>query len=161
MSFKSGAGIFVALLAMVFFVIPGYAQKDVKPASETIICPVSGETVLKSEAAGPHVNNGETYYFCCNDCLTKFKAEPEKFTTKSHDVICGHVVDKNSAKKVTHNGTDYYFCSDSCVQSFEKDPGGAIEKYNKAAKEKCEKECNTNKAETGKKSGCCSTKKSS
>lgn len=159
MRFKLIVGIFVALFAIALVSNFSYAQKDVKPSEKTITCPVSGEKVLKSEAAGPYSYKGEDVYFCCNDCLEKFKADPEKFTTKAHDVVCGMTVDKKTAKKVTHNGEDYFFCSDNCVKTFQKDPAGQIEKFNKAAKEKCEGDCGDKKSETSKKDSCCTGEK--
>ena len=32
-----------------------------------------------ASATGKHVHKGETYHFCSNGCLTKFKADPEKY----------------------------------------------------------------------------------
>ena len=41
--------------------------------------PICGMTVDPQSAAGNHVHNGETYYFCSQHCLAKFKEDPEKF----------------------------------------------------------------------------------
>lgn len=38
--------------------------------------PVCGMTVLPETAAGSHVHEGKTYYFCATSCLTKFKNDP-------------------------------------------------------------------------------------
>ena len=32
-----------------------------------------------NSAAGSHVHNGQTYYFCSHHCLAKFKEDPERF----------------------------------------------------------------------------------
>ncbi len=156
---KIFVGIFAILFAVTLTANFSFAQKDANPAEETITCPVSGEKALKSEAAGPYKYEGKEYYFCCNNCLEKFKTDPEKYATHAHDVVCGMNVDKETAKKVTHEGEDYYFCSDHCVKAFKKDPAGQIEKFNKAAKEKCEKEHGDKKAAADKKDGCCSGEK--
>ena len=50
-----------------------------KAGSEKAIDPVCGMTVDPATAAGSHVHDGETYHFCSNGCLTKFKADPEKY----------------------------------------------------------------------------------
>jgi len=60
-----------------------YAQK----AEEMVTCPVSGETIKKSEAAGSHEYNGKTYYFCCPNCKEKFLENPEKYAKKKDAVI--------------------------------------------------------------------------
>lgn len=55
-----------------------YAQK----AEEMVTCPVSGETIKKSEASGSHEYKGKTYYFCCPNCKEKFLENPEKYAKK-------------------------------------------------------------------------------
>jgi Cu+-exporting ATPase len=59
-----------------------YAQK----AEEMVTCPVSGETIKKSEAAGSHEYNGKTYYFCCPNCQEKFLENPEKYAKQKGEV---------------------------------------------------------------------------
>jgi Cu+-exporting ATPase len=34
-------------------------------------------------AAASHEHDGQTYYFCCDSCLEKFRAEPEKYLERS------------------------------------------------------------------------------
>ncbi len=41
--------------------------------------PVCGMSVSPDTAAGKHDHKGETYYFCSNGCVQKFKADPEKY----------------------------------------------------------------------------------
>jgi len=41
--------------------------------------PVCGMTVNPQRAAGKHVHQGHTYYFCNVSCLRRFQAEPERF----------------------------------------------------------------------------------
>jgi len=43
------------------------------------IDPVCGMTVDPASAAGSHLHDGQTYFFCNPSCLERFKAEPEKF----------------------------------------------------------------------------------
>jgi P-type Cu+ transporter len=53
------------------------------PAPEHVqhaaIDPVCGMTVSPQTAAGSHVYQGTTYYFCARSCLERFKAAPETF----------------------------------------------------------------------------------
>ena len=44
--------------------------------------PVCGMIVDPHSAAGSHVHEGFTYYFCATRCLEKFKADPGKFLQK-------------------------------------------------------------------------------
>ncbi|HXK30845.1 MAG TPA: heavy metal translocating P-type ATPase [Candidatus Binatia bacterium] len=44
-----------------------------------MIDPICGMNVEPDSAAGSHVHNGQTYYFCSPHCLVKFKQDPEKF----------------------------------------------------------------------------------
>jgi len=51
--------------------------EDEKPLNN--ICPVSDE---EADQAVTYAYNGKTYAFCCNKCLNKFKADPEKYINK-------------------------------------------------------------------------------
>ena len=44
-----------------------------------MIDPICGMEVEPNTAAGSYVYNGQTYYFCSQHCLAKFKEDPEKF----------------------------------------------------------------------------------
>ena len=46
------------------------------PAAAGALDPVCGMTVQPETAAGSHVHEGKTYYFCATGCLTKFKNDP-------------------------------------------------------------------------------------
>ncbi len=54
-------------------------EEYLKDADEQVTCPVSGETIAKSDAAGSMEYEGKTYYFCCAGCQDKFKADPAKY----------------------------------------------------------------------------------
>jgi len=41
--------------------------------------PICGMNVDAEHSAGSHVYNNQTYYFCSQNCLAKFKEDPEKF----------------------------------------------------------------------------------
>jgi Cu+-exporting ATPase len=58
-----------------------------------MIDPICGMEVDSSKAAGKHVYNGETYYFCSHHCLAKFKEDPEKIlkSPASGHVAHGHL----------------------------------------------------------------------
>lgn len=53
------------------------AVEDGKPVNT--ICPVSGE---EADASITYAYNSKTYAFCCNKCLKKFKADPEKYMSR-------------------------------------------------------------------------------
>jgi len=56
------------------------AQPAGAPASgeDMASCPVLGTTMPKSQMI-PVEHEGKTYYMCCQDCVTKFKADPKKY----------------------------------------------------------------------------------
>lgn len=54
------------------------AQPAAAGKGETASCPVLGTTMPKAQMI-PLEYKGKTYYFCCSDCVTKFKANPEKY----------------------------------------------------------------------------------
>ena len=45
--------------------------------------PICGMTVNPENAAGKHEHNGQSYYFCSQNCLAKFKEDPEKITARA------------------------------------------------------------------------------
>ena len=162
MRFKSIIGILAVLLAITFISNLSFAQKDESKSEETITCPVSGETALKSEAAGPYTYNGTDYYFCCNGCVEKFKKDPETYLNKTTDIICGMSVDKRKAQKVSFEGKDYYFCSDNCAETFKKDPKANVMKAMQAAEkhdhgENCSGDSDKT-AKAGEAKACCGDK---
>ena len=81
----------VAVLLIAIVTIPGCKKKEAAPAaaalrkqvtSETVeqtICPVMGKAIDKKIYTE---YKGKKVYFCCKECLEKFKAEPEKYLSK-------------------------------------------------------------------------------
>ena len=61
-----------------------------------MIDPFCGMNVEPNSAAGSHVHNGQTYYFCSQHCLAKFKEDPEKFLNRPR---------RNTLCMVTNNHT--------------------------------------------------------
>ena len=53
------------------------AKSAKAPEKESLVCPVSGETIKAySEAAGYIDHEGVRYYTCCPDCLGKLRKDP-------------------------------------------------------------------------------------
>jgi len=65
-----------------FSTIPASSQAsdNLERASTDPVCQM---TVTKSSAAGHRTLAGETYYFCSNQCLQKFNADPQSFLKPS------------------------------------------------------------------------------
>jgi YHS domain-containing protein len=55
-------------------------------ADEKVVCPVSGETMLKSQAVASYEFEGKTYYFCGEDCKAKFVKDPAKYIGKTAEM---------------------------------------------------------------------------
>jgi len=49
------------------------------PASKEVIDPVCGMTIDPADAVGHIDYKGETYYFCAESCLQRFKADPARY----------------------------------------------------------------------------------
>ena len=66
-------------------------KAEAKPktmVAQNLVCAVTGEKIAsKEKAAGSSEYKGETYYFCCGGCKSKFDENPDKFITKAtgHD----------------------------------------------------------------------------
>jgi Cu+-exporting ATPase len=48
--------------------------------------PVCGMTVQPATAAGSHIHEQKTYYFCCQGCLAKFRADPVRYLSPASAV---------------------------------------------------------------------------
>ncbi len=55
--------------------------EDGKPINT--VCPVSGEDV---DPKITYAYNGKTFAFCCNKCLKKFKADPQKYLSRLNPI---------------------------------------------------------------------------
>jgi Cu+-exporting ATPase len=74
---------------------------------------------------------GETFYFCCEGCLEKFRQRPEAYgavaaepaATELTDPVCGMAVDRQAAvHRLEHHGKEYLFCGPGCLDEFRADP---------------------------------------
>jgi len=101
-------------------------------ADETVVDPVCGMKLKKSEAKAKYDYNGTTYYFCMEGCKEKFAKEPAKYVnadeSKVKCPVSGKTFNKSEAfGSMEYQGKTYYFCCAGCKDKFEKDP----EKYTK------------------------------
>jgi YHS domain-containing protein len=99
----------------------------------TVVDPVCGMKIEKSEAKATYEYNGKTYYFCTDGCKEKFVQNPENYLKEETDkVTCpvmGHEIEKSSAAgSMEYNGKTYYFCCMDCKEKFEKNPEKYIKK---------------------------------
>lgn len=131
----------VALMMVVLFTA---FQVNAVGSKEKVVCPVSGEKLLKSDAVGPVAHDGHDYYFCCEGCVEKFNKNPEKYSLEmvSKDPICGMEVDKDSQHTHIQDGKKYHFCSTQCKSRFmEESKSDAVEGTKKKCGPCCKKEC--------------------
>jgi YHS domain-containing protein/DNA-directed RNA polymerase subunit N (RpoN/RPB10) len=76
--------ILAMFLALSFVVVlAGIAQAQ---AEETVVCPVSGKEIKKSEAKISYEHKGKTYYFCCETAKEKFVKNPEEYLKKKAEM---------------------------------------------------------------------------
>lgn len=71
----------VGVFLLAFFISASMALAQTKPA-EKVVCPVTGETILKSETKGSYEFEGKTYSFCCESCKDKFVKDPQAYLQK-------------------------------------------------------------------------------
>ncbi|MFQ6037172.1 MAG: YHS domain-containing protein [Candidatus Aminicenantales bacterium] len=135
------SGMIAALLVVAMvFTLPAIADQKSK---ETVVCPVSGKEITKSEAKATYEYKGKTYYFCCEACVEPFKKNPEMYLSQKGearemhghqhgeetavDPVCGGKVEKAEAKYTyEHEGKTYYFHSAECKEKFMKSPSKYI-----------------------------------
>jgi len=72
--------VFVAFVFLSFLIISAALAQQ--PGDEKVVCPVSGETMLKSQAKASYELEGKTYYFCCEECKAKLVKDPAKYLGK-------------------------------------------------------------------------------
>ena len=124
--------------------------------------PAAGAAMVKDPVCGMTVNpqktlhraeyQGQTYYFCCAGCRTKFIADPQRYLGKEtkapgpmpvenksraphlvKDVVCGMTVDaETTPHHAEYQGQTYYFCSAGCRTKFIADPQRYLGKETKA-----------------------------
>lgn len=114
-------------------------------AKQEVRCPVSGKVITDTKRAPKYTYRGKTYYFNCQNCLAKFKKNPEKYVRQAANV---RTTSSAPTKKE----------ADSCCSSEAKSGGCAGgcncgDKKATAAGESC---CGGGEKKEG---GCCSDKK--
>jgi YHS domain-containing protein len=79
--------VFALFLGLASFAVESNAQETPKTKTAATeegaifntVCPVSGEEIDEEIT---HAHEGKTYAVCCNSCLKKFKADPEKYISR-------------------------------------------------------------------------------
>jgi P-type Cu+ transporter len=113
--------------------------------------PVCGMSVNPATAKHTCEHAGNIYYFCCSQCVEKFKSDPAKYLNKppsglvslvmpsapkpapaadlARDPVCGMSVNRATAKFISEReGKKTYFCSHGCLEKFEADPAKYLAK---------------------------------
>jgi len=103
-----------------------------KTPSASASCPVSGEAIDLSASVA--TDDGPVF-FCCKDCIAKYKADPAKYAEKvalqrkaladraKVQVTCPVSKEPvDPAVSVESGGTKVYFCCKSCVKKYEAEP---------------------------------------
>lgn len=55
---------------------------NAKNADGDYICPVMGNVVTDFSEENSVEHQGKEYFFCCKDCIAKFKADPDKYVAE-------------------------------------------------------------------------------
>jgi len=85
--------------------MPGTAVPiAVAPGTKVLKDPVCGMNVT-AQSPHSHVHDGETYYFCCAGCRTKFAAAPAKYLAKAPDAGAMHDSHHAHGHRTAHAAT--------------------------------------------------------
>lgn len=98
--------------------------RQIYPQQVQTKCPVMGGDVDPKVSAEI---DGRTVFFCCKDCIEKYKAQPAKYAAKLKEVtteqvhcpVSGEAVDPKVS--ADYQGKKVYFCCKDCVEKFNKD----------------------------------------
>ena len=111
-----------------------------KALKSQTLCPVMGnkiDTTVFTDIQGQRV------YFCCPGCISKLKANPDKYFQKAAEEgvlfkniqtacpVSGEEIDK--AIYTDYQGRRIYFCCKKCVAEFQKSPANFLTKMDKPA----------------------------
>ena len=55
-------------------------KKSSSSTQQTVEDPVCGMSLNPDEAEQKFEYEGETYYFCCSECLREFQEDPDQYT---------------------------------------------------------------------------------
>ena len=91
-----------------------------------VTCPVSGKTVDEKVSIE---HDGRKVYFCCKDCVSKFKRNPAKYKAglagsyayQTKCPVMGGDIDP-AAFATLPDGKKVFFCCPGCDKKFLKDP---------------------------------------
>ena len=96
------------------------------------VCPLSGKAIDDSKTA---VHNGDKVAFCCDICLKKFTADPDKFAGKVKNAgkpfndKCPIKGKPAKAKNVVNFKKVVAFCCDKCKTKFDANPASFAGKF--------------------------------
>ena len=88
--------------------------------------PVCGMQFAREQAAGALEYQGQTFYFCNQSCLERFRSDPARYLARDSQVkdpVCGmQFAPEKAAGTLDYQGQTYYFCNKSCFEKFRSDP---------------------------------------
>lgn len=83
---------------------PVKAAADKETKVTKLVCPVTGED---ADETVTYAYKGKTFYFCCDNCITKFKKDPETYiknSVKAQFEPCDHGEEGESHEGHAHEG---------------------------------------------------------
>ena len=109
-----------------------------------VTCPVSGRAVDPKVSID---HDGKKVYFCCTNCVGKFKSDPGQYKNKLLDCytfqtkcpVMGEGIDPTSFSALA-SGEKVYYCCDGCADKFLADTtkyGAKMPSFYKCADESC------------------------
>ncbi len=128
----------ISLAALLFTIAITSLVKNKNKLEPQKLCPVMDMEINKEVFLD---YGGQRIFFCCNDCINKFKARPDAYLKKTRapgsalasapkmQPLCPVMQMKiTPGLFIDHEGKRVYFCCPSCLEKFDADPAGYIGK---------------------------------
>ena len=90
-------------------------------ADPKFVCHLNSFIIKLKKGGVPYVYKGQTYYFCCSGCVTRFASNPDKLRM-AKDPVDKQPIDKAKAVKYAVQDVVYYVQSGMNLDKFAQDP---------------------------------------
>ena len=85
------------------------------------VCHLNNFVIKLKKGGVPYVYKGQTYYFCCSGCTSRFAGNPDKLRM-GKDPVDKQPIDKAKAVKYAVQDVVYYVQSGTNLDKFAQDP---------------------------------------
>ena len=105
------------------------------PVKTKQVCMLNNYVIKVDKEGMSYLYKGNTYYFCCTNCVRQFASNPDALS-KATDPVNDQKVDKAKARYYAYQDAVYYFSSSDTLNQFARDPDAYLHPKDKDAKGK-------------------------